>query len=54
MIYKFISEKEYSFQNIIITRKEKIHKKKLIKKTKMEINKSIFLKINLGVKKIYS
>lgn len=33
---------------------EKIHKKKLIKKTKMEINKSIFLKINLGVKKIYS
>lgn len=56
MIYKFISEKEYSFQNIriIITRMKKIHKKKLIKKTKMEINKSIFLKTNLGVKKIYS
>lgn len=33
MIYKFISEKEYSFQNIriIITRKEKIHKKKINK-----------------------
>lgn len=33
---------------------KKIHKKKLIKKIKMEINKSIFLKTNLGVKKIYS